>query len=286
MSANLRRRGARTVIGLLLAALALYAVGSLGASIGSGKHGAVVEYQYPEITMDANPYTVGVGQTSTINWSTTNVDSCTAYGEWSGPKPLSGTEVVAPWGWNRSFFSLDCTGIWGETGDGVFVNVKLPLTPRSGVDQQQSGVSDVAQDGRIAQTFTVGTSGWLADVALNGTGTSSFDRVAITKLTQGGAPDTTRVLWSTTVANQATQGNLHLAKPLLVLAGQHLALTLTAPSAPGDDHVYQEISCGQPGQYARGEMYVSEEATGAWTQQPDCDTVFRTYVVRRFQQNP
>jgi len=281
-----RRSLLRTGVGLLLAGLALYGAGSLGASIGSGKRASAAEYQYPGISMSATPNPTAVGQPVTITWSTTNVDSCQAYGEWSGAKPVNGSEVQLAWGWRKSVFELDCTGIWGETADGVFVRVLQPLTPHAVVDQQQTYVDDFVDQAGIAQTFTVGTAGWLGDVSINGTGKNSFDRVALTRVTQEGAPDPSRVLWSTTVVNQASGGNFHLAKPLFVLPGQRYALLLTAPGTGNDDYVYSEITCDAPHPYARGDLYVQDEPGGSWTQQEGCDTVFSTYVVQRFRSGP
>jgi hypothetical protein len=285
---NRRRNLLRTAVGLCLVALALYGAGSLWASAGSGSRAAAKEYEYPEISMSASQTTVPVGHPVTITWSTTNVDTCTAFGEWSGDKPLAGSEVVQPWGWDNSFFALDCTGIWGETGDGVFVDVVSPPTPRAVADQQQVYVDDYTQAAGLAQTFTVGTSGFLTDVSIAGTGAYSYDRLAITRVTSDGAPDPTHVLWSTTVLNQATSGSLHLPKPLLVFPGQRYALVLTAPGTAKDDTVAGEYVCseGTPRPYARGDMYLQNEVGGSWTQQEGCDMVFSTYVLQRFKSSP
>ena len=281
-----RRRLLRIAVGLLLAGLALYGAGSLAASIGSGDRAASKEYEYPGVTLTAAPNPISVGQPVTLTWSSTNVDTCTASGEWSGTKPLNGTEVVHPWGWDNSFFELFCTGIWGPTGDGVFVSVLAPLWPRAVVDQQQTYADDFVQHAGMAQTFTVGTSGWLGDVSFSGTGTNPTDRVALTRLTQAGAPDPAHVLWSTTMAYQATSGNFHLAHPIFVLAGQHYALTLTAPGPADDDYISGLIACDAPHPYMRGDLYVQDEQGGSWTEQEGCDTVFATYVVQRFKTGP
>ncbi len=281
-----RRRTARTASGLVLVGVALYAAGSLGASIGLDKRAAAVEYQYPGITVGAAPNPTPVGHPVTVTWSTTNVDSCKAFGEWTGSKPLAGSEVHLAWGWDNSFFALDCTGIWGEAANGVFVDVTQPLTYRAGADQQQTYVDNFVQHAGMAQTFTVGSSGWLSDVRISATGANAGDGVAITRVTGDGAPDLAHVLWSTTVVNQATIGTLHLAKPLLVASGQHLALVLTAPGPVDEDNVYGVIACGAPHPYTRGDLYVQDEPGGSWTQQEGCDTDFTTYVVQRFRTGP
>lgn len=247
-----------------------------------------MEYEYPGITMSASPNPTTVGHSVTTTWTTTNVDTCTAYGEWSGNKPLDGSEVVVPWGWQKSFFELDCTGIWGEVYDSVFVQVQAPVAQHSVVDQQQTYVDNFAEHAGIGQTFTVGTSGYLTDVAVSASGAESYDNFAITRLTPGGAPDTTHVLWSTTLLSQGTSGNLHLTKPLFVLAGQRYAYTLTAPGTTQDDNVYGLFVCGgdSPHPYTRGDMFVQDETGGSWTQQEGCDMVFKTFVVPRFRPGP
>lgn len=283
-----RRNLLRVAVGLFLVGLSLYGAGSLWASVGSHSRASAAEYEYPGITMSASPNPVNVGQASTITWSTTNVDTCTAYGQWSGDKPLNGTEVVHPWGWEKSFYELDCNGIWGETGDGVFIVVRAPIAPRAVADQQQFYVDNFADYPGIAQTFTVGTAGYLTDISVSGTGTEPYDGFALTRVTPGGAPDPTHVLWSTTLYNQGTSGNLQLPKPLLVFPGQRYAFMLTAPGTTKDDAVYGQFVCGDdtPHPYVRGDMYLQDEPGGSWTKQDGCDAVFTTFVVQRFRSSP
>ena len=98
------------MLGLVLVGVALFAAGSLWASVGGDKRSAAAEYQYPTVDLTAGPNPINVGQTSTLTWSTTDVTSCTAYGDWSGSKALNGSQVVSPWGWDKGFYELYCTG--------------------------------------------------------------------------------------------------------------------------------------------------------------------------------
>jgi hypothetical protein len=274
------------VVGLLFVGLGLYAVGSLGASIGSRTGASVAEYQYPDVELNANPLSVPAGSDSTLTWTTTNVDSCTAYGDWSGSKPLSGSENVLVWGWEHGFYELDCSGIWGKGGSGAFVQSVAPLAPRAVVDQRQSSVDDISENVRgFAQTFTVGVSGWLTDVNVNGTGTNPSDVFSITRTTQSGAPSSSAV-FSTTLLHQSTVGNVHLTKPVFVLTGQHYAITVVAPnglSDPKNDYTYYLYSCGSP--YSRGTSYYLD-GEGIWTESPGCEDVFTTWVVQRLRVGP
>lgn len=280
-----RRRTARTAIGLALVGIALYAAGSLGAAISSGQRADLAEYQYPTFDMNASPNPARVGQPVTLTWTSTNLTSCDTFGDWSGSRPPNGSEVVSVWGWSRGYYELDCTGPYGDDGGAVDVSVVQPLTPRAFADQRQMQFDDYADEQvGIAQTFTVGVTGWLTEIGLNGTGGNSYDRIALTRTTPGGDPDSSATIWSTTVLNQSTAGIVHLAKPLFVVAGQHLAITLTAPNGFGDDYVFGERYCTTDS-YRRGDLYLQSELSGPWTKQPGCDAVFETFVIRRAQQH-
>jgi hypothetical protein len=50
----------------------------------------------PMVTLSAAPTTVQAQGTSTLTWSSTNADTCTASGGWSGTKAVSGPEGVGP----------------------------------------------------------------------------------------------------------------------------------------------------------------------------------------------
>lgn len=64
------------------------------------------------VTFSASPTSVGVGQTSTLSWSS-SADTCTASGAWSGAKASSGSEVVTVNA--ASTYTLDCTDIHAAT---------------------------------------------------------------------------------------------------------------------------------------------------------------------------
>jgi hypothetical protein len=75
-----------------------------------------------------------------------------------------------------------------------------------GVDQQQMNASDEAVHARIAQTFTLGTTGWLTDIGFFGTGENAYDKIALTRTTSDGAPNSAAVLFTTYVVRRVQQG--------------------------------------------------------------------------------
>jgi hypothetical protein len=77
----------------------------------------------PTVTLSANPATVTRGGSSTLSWTTTNAESCTASGAWSGSKPTSGSESTGPLGASATY-TLTCAGAGGSASRSVTVTVK------------------------------------------------------------------------------------------------------------------------------------------------------------------
>lgn len=74
------------------------------------------------LTLTAEPEHVGINGSSTLTWSTANADECTASGDWSGPKPTSGSFDTGPLAGTASY-TLSCTGPSGNALASVTVEV-------------------------------------------------------------------------------------------------------------------------------------------------------------------
>lgn len=74
----------------------------------------------PVITLSADPFTVPLQGSSTLNWNVNNADSCTASGGWSGSRSLTGSATVGPLA-STTTFTLTCTGSGGSTAQSVTV---------------------------------------------------------------------------------------------------------------------------------------------------------------------
>jgi CubicO group peptidase (beta-lactamase class C family) len=81
----------------------------------------------PTVTLTADPATVTTGATSVLNWSSTNADSCTASGGWTGTKAVSGTETVTVS--QTTTYTLACTGAGGTTQASATVTANAPAPP-------------------------------------------------------------------------------------------------------------------------------------------------------------
>jgi hypothetical protein len=67
----------------------------------------------PTLSISASPAAITSGQSSTINWTSSNATSCTATGGWSGSKTVSGSQSVYPT--NTTTYTLTCNGASGTT---------------------------------------------------------------------------------------------------------------------------------------------------------------------------
>ena len=75
----------------------------------------------PTAILGASPSTIDEGQSSTLTWSSSDADSCTASGAWSGAKASSGSEVVSPG--STANYTITCTGAGGSANDSATVTV-------------------------------------------------------------------------------------------------------------------------------------------------------------------
>ena len=75
----------------------------------------------------ANPTTVDYDGSSTLTWSSTNAASCTASGDWSGNKAISGSQVMTINNITADkHYVITCTGTGGVRDDSADVTVAIP----------------------------------------------------------------------------------------------------------------------------------------------------------------
>src|SRR5687767_14741921 len=109
--------GLRRIVPAGLAAL-LTACGSGGGGGGGG-----TSTPAPTAQLEARLATIAIGQTTLLNWSSTDADTCQASGGWSGLKGASGSESVGPLT-STTNFTLQCTGDGGSATDDATVSVQ------------------------------------------------------------------------------------------------------------------------------------------------------------------
>src|SRR5690606_19993330 len=79
----------------------------------------------PKINMTVSPRTVEVGQDVSINWTTENATSCTAFGHpsFSGPVATAGTQTIRMTTIGNPMLDLNCIGIQLGSTVGIAVTV-------------------------------------------------------------------------------------------------------------------------------------------------------------------
>lgn len=136
---------------------------SCSGSGGSASQSVTVNVA-PILEISAYPEYVLISQSSTITWTSSHVSSCTATGDWEGPRPVSGSEVTAALTNTTDFtdFVLSCTGPGGTIERTARVTViPLPDPPqnlRAAFGDGSMTVSLLSSAGDILAGFPVSTN--------------------------------------------------------------------------------------------------------------------------------
>ena len=102
----------------------------------------------PTVSLSANPSSINLGATSTLSWTSTNSDSCSAL--WTSATSTSGSQIVSPA--TTTSFAITCAGSGGSTTATTTVSV---ITENGGPQCTLNVVSDT-------NTFIEGGSNALA----------------------------------------------------------------------------------------------------------------------------
>ena len=131
--------------------------GHTGAQTNNGKEGPTPP-PAPTVTMAAAPTSFTVGSSTTLTWSSTNADSCTASGGWSGTKATSGSAKQTPTASGTVTYTLTCSNASGSASKGATVTVNPQSSSSSGGSSSSSGGSGGGGGGGGAFGF-VGLAG-------------------------------------------------------------------------------------------------------------------------------
>jgi uncharacterized repeat protein (TIGR03803 family) len=96
---------------------------------GTNNLGTVIKFALgtvPTVTITATPANPTPGQAVTIKWKGVNVNTCTAYGYWSGTKAKSGTETVtAPTTPGRYYYYVGCVSASGNNNSSQLAEITV-----------------------------------------------------------------------------------------------------------------------------------------------------------------
>ena len=87
-----------------------------------------VVYPNPTLSFTADSYNLPYRGSTTLHWSSTGTNTCTASGKWSGSKPTSGTYDTGPL-YSTSTYALSCSGAGGTASSTVTIGVSPSRLP-------------------------------------------------------------------------------------------------------------------------------------------------------------
>jgi hypothetical protein len=212
----------------------------------------------PTIQLSANPSTVAAGGSTTLSWSGTNTDQCTASGGWSGSKPVAGTQssgaVQA-----TTTYSLSCTGPAGTATQSTTVSVKSP-TPTVqlsvGPSAVASGASATLTWSSANATACLASGAWTGAKVFSGSqSTGALTATSTYTLTCTGPGGSAQQ--SATVSVSAAAPSVRLtANPSSITSGGSAGLTWSSVNAS---------ACTASGAWSGTKSVSGSQSTGALT---------------------
>jgi len=117
----------------------------------------------PTLSFSASPVSILSGGATTLSWSASNADGCSASGGWSGNLSISGSQSVSPA--QSTTYALSCSGAGGSVSKSTTVSVSAPVTQ---VTSSSGSISlptlpqvsvDTSMPTQTGQTITVNAGG-------------------------------------------------------------------------------------------------------------------------------
>jgi hypothetical protein len=98
----------------------------VGGSASDSVSVTVAAPSAPSVNLTASPPNLPYNGSTTLSWTSSNTTGCTASGDWTGSKAVSGSQTMSALTSNSSY-SLTCSGVGGSANDSVSVTVAAPV---------------------------------------------------------------------------------------------------------------------------------------------------------------
>jgi hypothetical protein len=126
----------------------------------------------PTVSISVAPATISVGQGATLTWSSTNANSCTASGGWTGAQLTSGTASESPTAVGSITYTLTCAGSGGSAQGSATLTVTA-AAPTVTIAVNPTSIT-VGQSATLTWSTTNATActasgAWTGTQAINGT---------------------------------------------------------------------------------------------------------------------
>jgi hypothetical protein len=141
------------------------------AGITSSSCGGDGTAAMPTASIAASSTSIAYGGSVTLTWSTTNTNTCTAEGPWSGPVVLNGSETLKGLIGTATYF-LSCRGPGGAASASIRVAVAPPPLPVISLSAASAVVALTAPDTLMWSTTgainCIASGGWSGTQPLSG----------------------------------------------------------------------------------------------------------------------
>ena len=218
----------------------------------------------PSVSLSVSPPSVNSGGSATLTWSSSYASGCTASGNWSGIKPVSGTASTGPLTSSASF-ALTCTGGGGAATQTVNVAVNAPGAPPPPSIALSATPSTIASGGTTTLSWTASnvtactaTGGWSGAKAFSGS-EARVGLVATTTfaLTCSGAGGTASQAVTVNVTPATPPPTVALsAVPNAIVQGASASLTWSSTNA---------TACTASGDWTGAKTTQGTQSTGTLT---------------------
>ena len=139
----------------------------------------------PSITsFNTSSTSIFEGESITLNWSSTNANSCSASGDWSGTKSTNGSETLPLASVKTYTFTLTCSGASGTTDAVSSVSVEVNAIPNPIIDSFSSSAQSITVNESITLSWNTSNTtecsadgDWAGSKELNGTETLELTSV-------------------------------------------------------------------------------------------------------------
>ena len=179
----------------------------------------------PSVTINATPSSIMPGESATLTWDSSNVDSCTASGDWNGAQATSGSASTGVLNVVNTYtYTLMCSGVNGSASASTTVTVAVNtnpqiLLPTDGTTLSGSSVT-VTWDGMGVTppnwAVNAGTSPGAFNLATSGALPSNATQVTLNNLPTNGQPIYIQLYNNASGAYAVADENMYMAATLFV----------------------------------------------------------------------
>ena len=193
----------------------------------------------PTLSLTASPAIIDQNESSTISWSTRNVDSCNALNGWTSSNNANGSSLINSIT-NSTTYSMRCTGPGGSTTNSVNVTVNSPAPVPDPAPVPTPELTLTASATNIDANTPV-TISWSSINTDSCTAEGSWTNQTITNGSQNFSPSTTREYRMTCLGNgsSVTRSITITVNPVIADSAE---LSWEAPSTNQDGSTLTDLA--------------------------------------------